>query len=67
MAQHLWQEKSHLRLCDMCGAYQVKLDTDWSPAMRRVCPGDDDDGGVRRGGCPPTGPPGARQVLEDAA
>jgi hypothetical protein len=65
MAQHLWNEFRHGRLCEVCLTLQADFTGAWKPPVSPICPGDDNDGG-RRVRPRPYAPSGSPLVLEDA-
>jgi hypothetical protein len=69
MAQHLWYEFRHGRLCEVYRALQADFSGEWKPPVSPICAGESDDDGARghRGGRPRSpAPSGAPRVLEMA-
>jgi hypothetical protein len=68
MAQHLWHEFRHGRLCEVCRALQDDFRGEWRPPVSSICPGDSEDDGARgrRNRPRPIAPSGAPRVLEMA-
>ncbi len=67
MPQHIWLGGDIFRVCEDCGAYQVKATGDWQPPVYPICPGNDDDDRRGIGRRKPNAPSGApSRVLEVA-
>jgi hypothetical protein len=66
MAQHLWNEFRHGRLCEVCLALQDDFKGEWNPPVSPICAGDPDDGGGRVTRRRPNAPIGGQRVLEMA-
>lgn len=66
MAQHIWHELLHIRICEDCHVQQFNSTGTWQPEVYPICPGDGDDDDGRHGRRKPRAPSGAppTRVLE---